>query len=167
MGLFDKKKKRNEFDVLSGKGLIDFVRANLKNPTDANVLKAVQEIAKPDTDQDHLTKDGNLPWGWHRLNKEFTDKIQSEYGFFMNEWLESKSAAPVKQYGALKSFVLYMNDAQKLCYSKGECFAFWFDGIVSPDYIKVRNDELTELELKFNELQNAWETKQKEMIGLY
>ena len=31
--------KKKEYNLLSGKGLIDFVKANLKNPTDENVLK--------------------------------------------------------------------------------------------------------------------------------
>lgn len=152
--------------ILSGNGLIDFVRGNLKKPTEKNVLKAVQEITKPDADQEHLTKEGTLPWGWHTANKNFTDKINSEYSYFLNEWVASRSLSPVKQYGALKSFVQYMNDAQKLCYSKGECFAYYFDGIASPEYIEKRTSELKELEANFEHLQDLYDRREKELKDL-
>lgn len=164
MGLFGKKKDAN---ILSGKGLIDFVRGNLKNPTDENVLKAVQEIAKPDSDQEHLTKEGELPWGWYSANKAFTDKISFEFSHFLNGWIVAKSMSPVKQYETLKSLVLYLNDAQRLCYSKGECFAYWFDGCVAnSDYIEKRTAELKELEENFDKLQDVYERRQKELNGL-
>lgn len=163
MGLFGKRKDVN---ILSGKGLVDFVRANLKNPTDGNVLKSVQEIAKPVSDQEHLTKEGELPWGWHTLHKDFTDRINSEYNHFLNEWLRSRELSPLKQYETLKSFVMYMNDAQRLCYSKGECFAYWFDGVASPDFIKNKTNELNELETNFDKLQDLYERRQRELNGL-
>lgn len=167
MGLFSGKKQKKDFDILSGKGLIDFVRSNLENPTDEKVLKTVQEITKPDVDQEHLTKEGTLPWGWHRLNKDFTDNIQSEYGYFLNEWIAVRNLAPIKQYGTLKSFVMYLNDAQRLCYSKGECFAYWFDEIIAnEEYILARTAELKELEQNIDLLQGQYEKRQKEITDI-
>ena len=166
MGVFGGKKKQKDYNILSGNGLVGFVRGRLKKPTEENVLMAVQEIVKPDAVQEHLTKEGTLPWGWYKENKEFTSKIDSEYSHFLNEWVASRSLSPVKQYGALKSFVLYMIDAQKLCYSKGECFAYWFDGVASPEYIEERTAELKELEANFEQLQDLYERRQKELKGL-
>ena len=98
------------------------------------------------TDFEHLTKEGDLPFGWIYRNKEFTDKIQSEYSYFLNLWLDSRSGSPKEQYAALKSFVLYLEDAEKICISKGECFEFWFYEIIaSADYIDKRKNELLKM----------------------
>ena len=93
-----------------------------------------------------LTQEGELPWGWISRNKDFVDKIQNEYSYFMQNWIDSMGKEPLRQYEALKSFVLYLEEAEKLCKSKGECFEFWFYEILaSPDYIEKRKAELKEL----------------------
>ena len=137
---------KSEPNILSGQGLIDFISSNLEKPTQENVLKALDRIGKPDDDLEHLTKDGELPWGWHSQNKEFTEKINAEYSFFLNLWLDSRSKSPKEQYSALKSFVTYLEDLEKLCKAKGECFEFWFYEILSSKpYIEKRKKELQEL----------------------
>lgn len=167
MGLFKKKKAASKVDVLSGKGMISFVKENLKNPSDENVLKAMQEISRPDADQEHLTKEGTLPWGWFNLNREFTEQIHKEYSYFLNEWIANRTAEPKRRYETLKSFVLYMNDAQKVCYSKSECHAYWFDTtIASPEYIAERTAELNELQDNFSEIEAAYRKREKELAGL-
>lgn len=166
MGLF-KKKKQEEYNLLSKDGLISFVKANLKKPTDQNVLEAVREIAKPDADQGHLTKDGELPLGWYGLNKKFTDTIQNEYSYFLNEWIESRKQEPKRQYEALKSLIFWLNDAKKLCFSKNECFAKWFTDIIADDeYIAKRQAELDELTKNFDSLNRVWNTRQKMLPNL-
>ena len=95
---------------------------------------------------DKLTEAGELPFGWVYRNKNFVDKINREYSVFLNIWLESKNKSPMQRYSALKSFVLYLEDVEKICISKGECFEFWFYEILaSKDYIQMRKDELREL----------------------
>lgn len=90
--------------------------------------------------------DGELPWGWVTANKDFTDKINEEWGIFLHRWIESRKANITEQYGALKSLVMYLEDAQKLCRQKGECFAYWFDGcIANQDYIDKRKAELEKI----------------------
>lgn len=165
MGI-SKRRKQKEYNMLSADGLISYFRDNLKNPTDENVLKAVQEMAKPDADQEHL-KDGKLPWGWHTLNKEFTDQISSEFSYFINRWINSKALSPREEYAAMKDYFQYVIDAKKLCYSKNECFAFWFDTcIMESSCIEKRQSELMEMEKNLDELQAAWEKKQNELKGL-
>ena len=167
-GLFKKKKKAaSDVDVLSRDGMISFIKSNLKNPTEENVLKAMQEISKPDADQEHLTKEGNLPWGWYYINRGFTEQIHKEYSYFLNEWVANRTAEPKRRYETLKSFVLYMNDARNLCYSKGECHAFWFDEIIaSPKYIAERTAELKELQDNFAEIEAAYRKREYELAGL-
>ena len=110
--------------------------------------KNVEILSKPDDDLTHLTSEGELPWGWHHKNKDFIEKINKEYSFFLNNWLDSKHAEPTKQYECLKSFVTYLEDVERLCKSRGECFEFWFYEILTtPDYIQKRKAEL----VKFNQ----------------
>ena len=168
MGLFDflkKNKKVNakqdDFDILSGNGMVEYIRSNLKNPTDENVLKVLENIAKPDDDLEHLTTDGELPWGWHTHNMEFTEKIGCEYTHFLNSWLEATKKSPKELYPALKSFVVYLEDLEKLCKSKGECFEYWYYRcLTSPDYLEKRKNELNELIENLDKLQQIYEKKQ-------
>lgn len=172
MGFFDlfKRKeaeKEKDFNVLSGSGMVDYIRSNLKEPTDENVLKVLEKVAQPDADQEHLTAEGDLPWGWHTLNKEFTEGIGGEFTYFLNKWIDSKSKSPEERYSALKSFVLYLEDAGQLCKSKGECFEFWYYKILtSQDYISKRKAELHELEENLQFLQEMYILKQNNMVGL-
>lgn len=172
MGLFDfiKKKgdkKESDQDIFCGEGLVDYIKSNLEKPTQENISKVLDRVAKPDDDLDHLTKDGDLPWGWHTYTKEFTGKIGNEYSHFLNMWLESRSKSPKEQYSALKSFVLYLEDAEKLCKAKGECFEFWFyNDLTSLDYIQKRKSELEELTANFNKLQADFEKRNDALSGL-
>ena len=115
----------------------------------------------------HLDKDGRLPWGWIYQNKEFCDKIQSEYTYFLNMWLESKSKEPLRRYEGLKSLVLWLEKARTLCYSKGECFGYWFSSIIENDeQITRRQAELDELTDNFIAIESEWKIRQRELHNL-
>lgn len=116
---------------------------------------------------DRLTPDGELPWGWIARNKDFTEKITDEYTYFLNMWLDSRSGSPMEQYSSLKSFVLYLEDAERLCKSKGECFEWWFYNILaSKEYIEKRKGELNDLTKSFDELQSNYDQRENELIDL-
>lgn len=172
MGIFDFLKKKavkqeSNQNILSGDGLINYVKSNLENPTEENVLKALDRIAKPADDLEHLTKEGDLPWGWHNQNKDFIEKINKEYSYFLNNWLNSRYSEPKKHYEVLKSFVLYLDNIEKLCKKKGECFVFWFSEVLtSPTYLQERKEELKELEENFDNLQTQYEERQIELFNL-
>ncbi len=88
-------------------------------------------------------ENGELPWGWVTRNKEFCDSISREYSYFLNNWIDSRRKPTLEQYSALKSFVAYLEDAEKLCNSKGECFAFWFREILTgKGYVDKRKKDL-------------------------
>lgn len=98
------------------------------------------------TDLSKLDENGNLPFGWIAHNQEFIKQIESEYIHFKDEYRKSKNSNPLKQYSALKSFLLYLQDAEKFCKSKGECHAKWFyDIIYDEEYISEKEEELKEL----------------------
>ena len=124
-------------------GLFDFMKKKAPAP---------QQQPKANIEQyDRLTSDGDLPFGWVTKNKEFCDKINSEYSYFLHTWLDSRKMSLMEQYQALKSFILYLEDVERLCKSKGECFEFWFrEVLTSEDYIDMRKKELEKLQAKIN-----------------
>ncbi|MBE7053866.1 MAG: hypothetical protein E7391_06310 [Ruminococcaceae bacterium] len=126
-----------------------------------NFFKSVDN-KKPTVDLEHLTPEGELPWGWYAYTKEFTDKINTEYSYFLNMWLDSKNKSPKELYSALKSFILYLEDVEKLCKTKGECFEFWYYEILTTkDYAEKRKKELEELTTNLDHLQEIYIKKQK------
>ena len=139
-------------------GLFDFLRK-----------QNAQGQAKQTTNDEHLTPEGGLPWGWVTRNKDFIDRIQSEYLYFANMWSNARgeNVAPIAKYEALKSFVLYLEDVEKLCKSKGECFEFWFREILtSPGYDERCKTELEELTANFNVLQANYTKRNNLLIDL-
>ena len=108
-----------------------------------------------------LDENGELPFGWIYRNKDFIEKIQNEYSYFMEMWLDSKKKSPIEYRNALKSFVVYLEDVQRLCKSKGECFEFWYYEILtSPDYLEKRRQELNELVSNFDSMIDKYEKEQ-------
>lgn len=146
--------------------LFDFLK-NIKKESESTtrfdiVIKSGKKSNfKPVEDFEHLTAEGELPFGWMYRNREFTGKIGGEYTHFLNTWLDARKKSPKELYSALKSFVVYLEDAEKLCKSKGECFEFWFyHHLITPDYINKRKEELKELTANLDELQQIHEKKQ-------
>ena len=88
---------------------------NFKKKQKTVATKSTVSPIKAKPIPEHLV-DGNLPYGWIYANREFTEKVNAEYSYFLQNWLNSRQAEPIKHYGALKSFVIYMNDAKKLCF---------------------------------------------------
>lgn len=68
--------------------------------------------------------DGELPWGWITAHKDFTDGIEKEFAYFWNAWINARKD-PINERNALKSLLQYMDDVQRMCDQKGECFGFW------------------------------------------
>lgn len=133
-------------------GLFDFLQK--KQPTKANDLK-------------HLTPNGELPWGWHTNTKDFTEKINREFTHFLNAWVETRNKSPKEQCLALRSFIQYLEETEKLCKSKGECFEFWFYQIlISKGYIAQRKKELNDLAENLDKSQADFSRRNNLLIGL-
>ena len=112
--------------------------------------KVIKKVEKPESKQEYL-ENGELPFGWIYRNKVFVEKIQNEFTYFLDRWVESRRKPAIEQYAALKSFVLYMEDVERLCKSKGECFEFWFNEILTgKGYLEKRRIELKTLEKGLN-----------------
>lgn len=149
-------------------GLFDFLK-NIKkeneNTTHFDIIIKPGEkpSPKPVTDMEHLTADGELPWGWVTHNNEFTGKIGSEFTYFLNSWLDARKKSPKELHSALKSLIMYLEDAEKLCKSKGECFESWFyHNLITPDYIDKRKAELEKLSANLDKLEEKYIQKQQQ-----
>ena len=96
---------------------------------------------------DRLTRKGDLPYGWSYANREFTGKIEKEYKHFTDAYYKSKKKGMLQEYSALKSLIIYMEDVQKLCKRKGECFAYWASCMIAnPKEIAEHKERLKMLE---------------------
>lgn len=142
-------------------GLFDFMK---KKKTEETIVEPQKIIPVTVATEEKLTKEGDLPLGWVTRNKDFTDKIQKEYTYFLNKWVNSRNAAPKERYESLKSFVLYLKDLEKLCQQKGECFAFWYKEILTgPNYLEKREKELKQLEQNFDAEVENYKNVQEEL----
>lgn len=116
-----------------------------KKPT---VLESMQKskVNSFGNDLTKLNENGELPFGWVAHNVEFTNQIESEYKYFKDEYIKVKNDFDLNHYSALKSFLMYLEDAKKLCESKGECHAKWYSNIIyDEDYIVEKQEELNEV----------------------
>lgn len=123
--------------------------------------KPVQEVNSFGQRYDCLTEDGELPWGWAYRNKEFTDAAQAEVMFFYDEYYKHRYGEPRKKYAALKSLLLYIDDAKKIYAKKGECFLFWFVNLWAKDEeVQQLTEELRYIEEHFDELEEEYKKDQ-------
>lgn len=141
-------------------GIFDFMKK--KNDLSRKVQPNTPKVNTSGECLDRLTEEGELPCGWHYHNREFTEKINNEYRYFLNNWCNSRNKSPKEQYSALKSFVLYIEDVERLCRSKGECFEFWCNEIlIGKEYREERRKELDFLTANFDKLQSDYDKKQQ------
>ncbi|EOZ2853515.1 hypothetical protein ACQQ4G_003101 [Listeria monocytogenes] len=108
-----------------------------------------------------------LPLGWYYQNRDFTEKIGNEYRYFLNLWLDSRNKTTRERCGALKSFVLFLEDAMKLCKKKGKYFYFWFtECFADVKYLNQRKEELKYIEDHYDELLKQDEINEKKEKAL-
>lgn len=157
MGLFNFRKKEP-------KKLSECVSLNetIKTLASNNIISVPKDNNNAFGDSLDKLIDGGLPWGWLAHNRIFTESIEREYLHLLNAWVDARNKSPQELYCALKSFVLYMEDVEKICKAKGECFVFWFDEILAgKGYLEQRKQELKELSLNVEKLQKEYDQKQR------
>lgn len=155
-GLF-KKKKTSKEEILK----------QIDNAQDIGSMMAVLAkngvISKPKDkyhnsfgqDITHLTKDGELPWGWIYANRDFIEPIEEQYRYFQGEYINAKKQEKGIRAvrSALKSFIVYMEDVERICASKGECFVEWSKiSICNPAGMEKYREDLKKIEDNLDEL---------------
>lgn len=112
-------------------------------------------------DMDRLTPEGELPWGWVTAYEDFIKEAQTEVMYFYKEYNDNRYGEPLKWYAALKSLLLYFEDAKKIYAKKGECFLYWFVATWAQDEeVKRLTDELHYLEEHIDELEEEYKRRQ-------
>lgn len=181
MGLFDlfrKKKKQTEtvinekssddFNILSVDGMVGYIKANLDNPTDENVLKVMEAMAKPDEDQQHLTSEGELPWGWLSRNMPICKPYEQK---MTDIALSLKTLNVNDKIGQLEKLISAYYEYKAFCYSKDECYIKYFSDMWEHchnskckdfEYITPYEEELQSLKENRNSL--IQEEQRKEYI---
>lgn len=161
MGLFNLFKKKpqqsqgNEpvdFNPLDVNSVIGYIREENPDATEQDVVNVISRLAEPDEDQEHLTPEGDLPWGWHSVHEKEIKRYTAQYKKYWSEWFDRRSASPREHMVALEAFVNYMNRAKKLLAKKGECFNYWRDELFTDDYLERRSKELTKLKADIGNL---------------
>lgn len=114
------------------------------------------KLSTNNNNRNHQVQSSN---SWHYDNRNFTQQSQSDFSYFLHNWVESKSKSPKEQYEALKSFVIYMHDLKRMCQQKGDRFVEWFETCADDEYIQKREDELKELEKNLDKLEHDYNKK--------
>ena len=146
----------NPFDINS---LISWYKRKKPDATEEDIVNFIKKLAEPEKDQDHLTPEGDLPWGWHRVHEKDIKPIEQEYKKYWQAWFDSRSKSPLEHLRALEIFVNSMVDIKILCEKKGECFNYWRTALFSDDYLQRLSKELDDYRLNINELESAFQAK--------
>lgn len=159
MWIFGKKKKekQNDFDLLSGQGMIDFIKTNLDNPTDENVLKALKKMG--DRDLEHLTPEGELPFGWVTANKDFIEPMDKK----LSSLIQNVDCSSIdSEIEGLSKVLGFCESYKHECESKGECFLYyynWMHGENENSGIEYRQQRLNYLRDNYEHLKDIEQKK--------
>ncbi len=127
MGLFDffKKKKSPEATIRELEHARDFGTIS-KILSENDLISAPKDNNHNSLGEDlqHLTADGELPWGWVSYNKQFVSQQEEKID---SKWKAVYTAASTKE--KLDAFKKYFDTVTKVgefCKNSGECHYKWF-----------------------------------------
>lgn len=169
MGLFDILKKKaappqreelDNFNPLDVNSVIGYIKTNNPNATVEEVANVFSKLAEPEEDQEHLTPEGGLPWGWHTVHKKETARYEAQYQKKWTAWHDSRFSSPAEQLAALEAFVGYMSRTKKTLAKKGECFNYWRDELFTDDFLERWSKELDNMRENIDRLEGEYEEKQ-------
>lgn len=169
MGLFDIFRKNSqpstrmeseEFNPLDVNSVIGYIKTNKPDATPQDVANIFSKLAEPEEDQDHLTPEGDLPWGWITVHKKEIEKYKTQYNKAWSEWFDKRSASPRERMVALESFVACMVKIKRQLEKRGECYNYWRDTLFDDNFLDRWSKELDDIKANINSLQHEYETKQ-------
>lgn len=74
---------------------------------------------------DRLDASGNLPFGWVVHNQYYVNMIEADLQPFRNAIYNAKT--DIEKYGALKSFLLFLEDGRRHYYGISACVGKYFE----------------------------------------
>lgn len=169
MGLFDFFKKKPEqplqkevekFNPLDVNSIISYVKSSKPDATAQNVTNIITKLAEPEEDQEHLTPEGDLPWGWITVHQKEITKYEAQYNKAWSEWFNKRSAPPREHMIALESFVACMVSLKRRLEKRGECYNYWRDTLFDDDFLDRWSKELDDIKANIDILQQEYEAKQ-------
>lgn len=159
MGLFNvfKKKKSSKEEILKQLDDAQDIGAMMRVLAENKIISKPKDKYHNSFGEDitHLTEDGELPWGWIYANRDFIEPIEKQYKYFLNEYINAKKQEKGIRAvrSALKSFIVYMEDVERICASKGECFVEWSKlSICNPAAMESYRNDLKKIEDNLDDL---------------
>lgn len=122
-------------------GLFDFLKSKKKEP-DVQVASKNQE-------------ERMFPSGFHYENRHFLKEIEDHYHYFQDEYISAKKQEKgiLAVRSALASLIVYMEDVERICASKGEPFVKWSKlSICNEANMEGYRNDLKKIEDNLNEL---------------
>ena len=150
-----------EFNPLSIDSVIGYIKTQNPEASAQDVANIITKLSEPEEDQDHLTPEGDFPWGWRTAHEKETKRYEAKYKKMWSAWYESRYSSPNTQLEALEAFVSYMVRTKKLFEKKGECFNYWREDLFTDDYLKKLSKELDDLKANIEKLNAEYEAKQE------
>lgn len=150
-----------KFNPLSIDSVIGYIKTQNPESSAQDVANIITKLSEPKEDQDHLTPEGDLPWGWRTAHEKETKRYEAKYKKMWSAWYESRYSSPNTQLEALEAFVSYMVRTKKLFEKKGECFNYWRDDLFTDDYLEKLSKELDDLKANIEKLNAEYEAKQE------
>lgn len=96
---------------------------------------------------DRLDASGNLPFGWVTHNQRYVDMIEADLQPFRRAIDEAKT--DIEKYGALKSFLLFLEDGKRHYYGISVCVGKYFEQyIIDSCEADQRRKEFAKIESK-------------------
>lgn len=149
-----------DFNPLNIDSVIGHVKTRKPDATEQEVANIITKLAEPEEDQDHLTPEGDLPWGWRSVHEKEIKRYEAKYKRMWSAWYDSRYKSPNEHLAALEAFVNYMERTKKLLEKKGECFNYWRDDLFTDDYLQKMSAKLADLQANIEKLNVENEAKQ-------
>ena len=125
--------------------------------------KKIDNIAEDYKDVLNLKKDGKISNDWLLRHWDFTEKIEKEYSYYLEKWLDTRGKHPDERIIALRDFIIYLEKTKVKCENKGECYAAWFNSyLINEDYIARRQEDLEDLEKNYDKFCRIYNIKKYE-----
>lgn len=148
-----------DFNPLSIDSVIGYVKVQKPDASVQEVANIISKLAEPEEDQDHLTPEGDLPWGWHSVHEKEIARYEAQYRKYWSAWRDSRFSSPAQHIAALEAFVNYMNRAKKTLAKKGECFNYWRDELFTDDFLARWSKELDKMREDAQKLEQEYEAR--------
>lgn len=131
----DDPKTSVDFNPLNIDSVIGYIKTQRPDATEEDVANIITKLAEPEEDQDHLTPEGELPWGWVHYYQQFTGQQEKKID---TKWKSVYSASTTRE--KLEAYEKYFGTVARVgavCKKTGECHYKWFcEYILDSDWYK-------------------------------